>query len=107
MTTHGCIKADKIDKMEKSIKHLELEVLEGTNGDSLKSVVKQTKKATDDIGSDVRQLLIFQTVVETEREMKEEIREKKTKRMQWIIVLLASSVFSLITIIIAIIKTTG
>jgi len=97
---HRCSKEDKIDAMDKSIKHLELEIFEGTNGDSLKSVVKQTKKAAEDIGSDVRQLLIFQTVVETEREIKQQILDKKTKRQQWLIGLLIGSLLASASIII-------
>jgi hypothetical protein len=107
MAIHRCNKEDKIGAMEQSIENLNRVVLEGTNGDSLLSMARQTKKSAESIGKNVKQLLTFQTVVETEREIKREIREKQNRRMQWAIGLLIGTILSLITILITVLKNTG
>ena len=99
---HRCNKEDKIDAMEKSITNLNRVVLEGTNGDSLVSMTRHTKTATESIKKDVKALLTFQTVMETERETKREIREKHARKQQWLIGLLVGTALTLLGMLIVI-----
>ena len=98
-----CNKEGKIDSMDKTLRKIHGVVFERTNGDSLVSMAQHTKEAIEDIGSDVRQLLIFRTVLETEREMKQEAQEKKAQRLQWVLGLLIGTALSLLAIIVTLI----
>lgn len=106
--THRCTKVSKINAMEKSLTKLNSVVFERTNGDSLVSMAKHTIEDNTEIKADVRALLTFQTVVETEREIKQELREKeqvikekKARRQQWLIGLLIGTGLTLLGMVIA------
>ena len=103
MTVHGYYKEDKLDAMEKKLNNLDKIVLRGTNGDSLVSMAKHTSLVTTAIKKDVKALLTFQTVVETEREIKQEIREKQARKQQWLIGLLIGSALTLLGMLIAVV----
>ena len=110
MTVHECNKEDKIDTMEKKLDNLDKVVLQGTNGDSLVSMARQTRDRAAVTHKDVKTLLKFQTEIETEQRIKERLHEKnrireakRAKRQQWFIGLLVGTVMSLITIIIALV----
>jgi hypothetical protein len=103
METHRCNKESKIDAMDKKLTKLDKVVMETTNGSSLLSMAKHTKSSTEAIKKDVRALLTFQTVVETEREIKREFREKKARRQQWLIGLLIGTALTLLGMLIAIV----
>jgi len=82
-----CSKEEKIDgiegkleDMEKGFQELNKVVHKSTNGDSLLGMARNTNKTVKEMGADVRALLTFQTVVETQREMNDMRQEKKTKR---------------------------
>ena len=83
------------------MKALNKVVRESANGDSLLSLTKDNNRSIKDISGDVRQLLTFQTVVETERELKREIREKQARKQQWVIGLLIGSSLTLLGLVIA------
>jgi hypothetical protein len=102
-TIHKCDKEDKIDAMDKKLTKLDKVVMETANGDSLLSMAKHTRLSTEAIQSDVKALLTFQTVVETEREIKREFREKKARRQQWLIGLLVGTALTLLGMLIAIV----
>ncbi len=105
--SHVCTKTAKIDAMEKSLAELNNVIYKDANGDSLVSMTKDSHAAIKDMGHDIRALLTFQTIVETKQEVKNQLIEKKTKRQQWFIGLLVGTIFSLITIIIALATKTG
>lgn len=112
---YRCTKEDKIDGMEKDIKELNQAVFKGTNGDSLKSMaatsIENQRKMDDKLwmmDSNLVMLMKFQTKVETERDIKHAIREKKLKKQQRLISLMSVLIGALVGlggILIAIFKT--
>ena len=111
---HKCNKEDKIDEMEKKITLLDRVVIQGTNGDSLITMAKKSidnQKEMDDklwiVDSNVIGLMKFQVKMETERDMKQAIRDRKAKRQQWFISLLVGSVIALGGLLIAALKMNG
>ncbi len=98
MTT-PCTKTGKIDSMEKKLNDLSDIVHVKANGDSLLSMARNTNKAVKSMSSDVRALLTFQTVVETQREMKDEIQEKKVKKQLIKIAMVSLAVGSVLTLL--------
>ena len=94
-----CSKEEKIDDMESKLDELNKVVHKSTNGDSLLGMARNTNKAVKSMSSDVRALLTFQTVVETQREMNDEAQEKKTKRQMIQIGVISLAVGSVLTII--------
>ena len=104
MTT-PCTKASKIDAMDKKLNKLNTVVMETTNGDSLLSLAKHTATKAEDMHVDLKKVITFQTVVETQREMKREIRERQARRQQWLIGLLVGTGMALLAIVIALATT--
>lgn len=96
---YKCIKADKIDSMERQLKEINTVIHKNSNGDSLLAMSRNTNKAVKDMSSDVRALLTFQTVVETQREMNDERHEKKVRKRQIQIALASLAVGSILTIL--------
>jgi len=110
MAIHRCNKERQIDDMEAKINELDRVIHKDANGDSLVSMVKQSvanQKQMDDklwmVDSNIIGLMKFQTKVETERGIKLEIQDRRTKRQQWLISLLIGAVIGLGGLIIALI----
>jgi hypothetical protein len=110
MAVHRCNKEVQIDDMYASIKKLNEIVVEGTNGDSLKSMVKtsiENQKSIDDklwmVDSNIVGLMKFQTKIETERDIRQKAIERKIKRQQWLVSLLVGALIGLGGLIIALV----
>ena len=104
--TDPCTKASKIDSMDKKLNSMDERLDEintvihkTANGDSLLAMAVNTNKTVKSMNSDVRALLTFQTVVETRREMNEEVQEKKLKKQRIRITIISLVVGSGLTIL--------
>ena len=97
--TIPCDKADKIDRLAEGFEELNTVVHKSTNGDSLLGMAKSTNDTVNEMKADVRSLLTFQTVVETQREMKDELEEKKRKKIQVQIALISLAAGSVLTLL--------
>jgi hypothetical protein len=94
-----CSKESIIDSLDKKVDELNTVVHKSTNGDSLMGMAKSTNDTVNEMKADVRSLLTFQTVVETQREMKDELEEKKRKKMQVRIALISLAAGSVLTLL--------
>lgn len=101
--THKCNKEGQIDSMDTKLTQLSNVVHKSANGYSLLALTKNLAKRTTEMQKDLRQVLTFQTVVETQREMKTELRERHSRRQQWLIGLLVGTAIALIGILISVI----
>lgn len=99
METHKCNKEGKIDSMDRKLNELGKVVHKSTNGDSLLAIGRNTSKAVQDMGVDIRTLLTFQTVTETRREIEDESRDKKIKKQQVLIAAIGLALGSGLTIL--------
>lgn len=94
-----CTKASKIDSIERKLNELSGVIHKSTNGTSLLGMAKNTNKEVKSMSSDVRALLTFQTVVETRREVNDEVKEKKIKKQLVQIALIGLVVGSVLTLL--------
>jgi len=99
MEEYKCNKEAKIDAMDRKLNRLNTVVMENANGDSLLGMAKATNQVVKDMSSDVRALLTFQTVVETQREMQDELQEKKVRKQQIRIAAIGLAVGSVLTLL--------
>ena len=102
-----CNKEEKIETMVSDLKKLKKVVFEDSNGNSLVTMARQSLETQKAIGdhvwatdSNVKTLMKFQTQVETRREETKETNDKKTRRQQWIVVLLIGTTISLISVLV-------
>jgi len=99
MEEYKCNKEAKIDAMDRKLNRLNTVVMENANGDSLLGMAKATNQVVKDMSSDIRALLTFQTVVETQREMQDELQEKKIRKRQIHVAIIALAVGAGLTLL--------
>ena len=103
-----CTKAGEIEAIKRDLRTLNKVVMEGNGTKSLVVLTTETrdyqKSQSADmklLNTNVSALMTFQTIVETEKQTKRDLLERKLVKRRWVIPMLVSAILGLSAVLVA------